>query len=121
MENKREKGKLSENLACEFLTVNGYEIIDRNYHCSNRGEIDIVARDKDGTIAIIEVKSRFNLEMGYPEEAVTFNKRNQIKKMAALYVGVKGIWDTLIRYDVISVLFKDGEEPEIIHMKDAFY
>ncbi|MDP4115510.1 MAG: YraN family protein, partial [Bacteroidota bacterium] len=45
MDNRREKGKISEELACEFLTRNGYKILDQNYHCSNKGELDIVALD----------------------------------------------------------------------------
>lgn len=122
MENTRAKGKIAEELAEKFLLENGYKILDKNFHCGNKGEIDLIALDvAANTIAIIEVKSRTNLEMGYPEVSVTKSKRIQVKKMAEYYVNVKEIKDTLMRFDVISVLFGQGDKPEIIHMKDAFY
>ena len=42
--NKREFGSKGEELAVNFLTKLGYEIIEQNYHFGH-GEIDIIAKD----------------------------------------------------------------------------
>lgn len=52
---KRKLGDIGENLACEFLTRRGFEILDRNY-LKKWGELDIVAKKGD-LIHFIEVKS----------------------------------------------------------------
>ena len=40
---KREKGKIGEDVAIEFLKSNGFEILEQNYYY-NHGEIDIIAK-----------------------------------------------------------------------------
>jgi len=47
MENKidnRKTGNLGEDLACRYLKIKGFEIIERNYW-KKYGEIDIVAKN----------------------------------------------------------------------------
>ncbi|MCK4386595.1 MAG: YraN family protein [Candidatus Pacebacteria bacterium] len=44
---KRKIGDIGENIACRFLEKRGFKIIDRNY-LKKWGEIDIVARKKQG-------------------------------------------------------------------------
>ena len=60
---RKELGRKGEEVAVAFLKNQGYKIIERNYRCQ-RGEIDIVARDKEG-IAFIEVKTRKSLKYGF--------------------------------------------------------
>ena len=52
---KRKLGDIGENIACDFLKKNGFEIIERNY-LRKWGEIDIVAR-KEELLHFVEVKS----------------------------------------------------------------
>ena len=69
-------GALGEKAACELLQKQGYKIIDRNFR-TRYGEIDIIALDfsnKLETLVFVEVKTRWNLDYGYPEEAVTPRK-----------------------------------------------
>lgn len=117
--NKRDLGKEGEDVAEKFLKEKGFEIIERNYHFSNIGEIDIVAQDKHQTV-FVEVKSRVNLEFGEPEYAITPRKIKQIKKMAELYLFDKGIEEIDCRFDVIAVVLGDGTEPQIKHYVNAF-
>ena len=35
------KGKYGEDIAVKYLIKNGYKIVERNYHFSRYGEIDI--------------------------------------------------------------------------------
>jgi len=61
-------GQKGENLATDYLLKNNFEILDRNYR-EGRIEIDIIAK-KNKCLYFIEVKTRTNLNYGYPEESV---------------------------------------------------
>ena len=74
--NKRCVGKQKEELAAEFLVRRGVKIIDKNYACKV-GEIDLIGLD-NGYLVFVEVKYRKNTAYGYPEEAVSKNKRRKI-------------------------------------------
>ena len=64
------KGNLGENIACEYLEKDGYQIITRNFNCFY-GEIDIIAI-KNSELIFIEVKTRCQNEYGQPIEAINF-------------------------------------------------
>ncbi|MFA6981315.1 MAG: YraN family protein [Ignavibacteriaceae bacterium] len=113
----KEKGKEGEDLAASFLVEKGFEIIERNYRYG-KGEIDIVARDKD-FLVFVEVKSRESLEYGKPEEAITKRKMSQIRKIAEAYLAEKNITDENIRFDVVAILFLGGETT-INYYENAF-
>jgi len=114
-------GKEGEDLAVEMLIEKGYQIIERNYYYHNRGEIDIIAKDRDaGFLVFIEVKSRKNLECGEPEYAMTPKKISQVKRMAEIYLFDKDIKEIDCRFDVVSVLLRPKLSPLIKHYVDAF-
>ena len=71
--NNREFGNKGEDLACEYLIKNGYEILERNKHFSKLCEIDIIAKFKN-KIVFIEVKTRKTDAFGTPMEAITKSK-----------------------------------------------
>ena len=52
-----ELGVRGEQAAARYLAARGWEILERNWRCPY-GEADIVARDVDGTIVLVEVKTR---------------------------------------------------------------
>lgn len=76
--NNRDFGSKGEDLACEYLKQNGYEIVERNKHFSKLCEIDIIAKLKNKFV-FIEVKTRKTNAFGTPMEAITKNKYNNIK------------------------------------------
>ncbi|OGU59673.1 MAG: YraN family protein [Ignavibacteria bacterium RBG_13_36_8] len=115
---KKQLGNLGEELAVKYLTKKGYEILERNYRYE-RGEIDIIAKDKD-ILVFIEVKTRENLEYGYPEESVTKGKQKQIRKVAEAYLWEKDIKGQECRIDVIAILLQDQGKPVIKHIENAF-
>lgn len=49
-------GELGEDVACKYLTNNGFSILERNY-TKKWGEIDIIAQ-KENILYFVEVKSR---------------------------------------------------------------
>jgi putative endonuclease len=115
---KKQLGDLGEELAVKYLAKKGYLILERNYRYE-RGEIDIIAKDED-ILVFIEVKTRENLEYGYPEESVTKGKQKQIRKVAEAYLWEKDIKGQECRLDVISILFEGKGKPIINHIENAF-
>lgn len=116
--NTRTIGSQGEEQAAAFLEANGYFIVCKNYHFSNRGEIDIIAR-KDDLLVFIEVKTDLGGKFGPVEYWVTKSKQQQIIKVARAYIYSKGIIDTDCRFDVI-VLKKNKDKFELTHYENAF-
>ncbi|MDD6207323.1 MAG: YraN family protein [Clostridiales bacterium] len=112
--NKREIGAKKEQIAAQYLSENGYEILSTNFY-TRTGELDLVAR-KNAYVIFVEVKYRTGIGNGHPLEAVTPGKQRRILQAARYYLYRNGYpEDTPCRFDVIGIL---GEE--IIHVKGAF-
>lgn len=111
-------GAIGEELAFHFLERRGYKILLRNYE-SILGEIDLIAKEK-GALVFIEVKTRRSEAMGMPAESVTRQKRHQIVKSAQYYIKRYGIHNVPCRFDVVSILMPEGEEPQIEIIENAF-
>ena len=85
MTKKSETGKLGEDLACRYLVQNGYKVIERN-HRQKWGEIDIIAKEKDGTLLLIEVKTATGSHPAIAgEDQMTTSKIHKFKKIAQSY------------------------------------
>ena len=100
-------GKFGEDEAVKYLEQKGYKILDRNFSCK-RGEIDIIALDKD-EIVFIEIKARISLKYGLPSEAVTKNKLKHIYKTAEYYLYTRNLINENTRIDVIEVYIKNNQ------------
>ena len=111
------KGRVGEKEAERFLKRNGYRIIERNYRC-RFGEIDIVARDGN-TLAFIEVKSTRSQGFGSPKAFVNTKKQGRIIRASLEYLGHHRLEDCPVRFDVVSIEFKDGS-PHTELVKNAF-
>ncbi|MCG3176389.1 MAG: hypothetical protein MOGMAGMI_01338 [Candidatus Omnitrophica bacterium] len=112
-------GAVGEGLAAHYLQARGYEILTRNYTCA-LGEIDLVARDGD-CLVFVEVKTRRTELKGLPAEAVTPHKQRQVLRVARAYLqGLRSAGEANCRFDVVSVLWRSGEEPVVELIRDAF-
>lgn len=100
-------GKFGEDEAVKYLEQKGYKISDRNFSCK-RGEIDIIALDKN-EIVFIEIKARISLKYGLPSEAVTKNKLKHIYKTAEYYLYTRNLLNEKTRIDVIEVYIKNNQ------------
>ncbi len=109
-------GKLGEDLAVQYLTDKGYEILERNWHNIHK-EVDIIAKDGQ-YLVIVEVKTRQNDEYGEPDLAVTKRKQRMLIAAANAYISRKEL-DMETRFDIISIVVKDSD-PVIKHIEDAF-
>lgn len=111
-------GERGEIAACGFLKEQGYEILEKNYRCK-LGEIDVIAR-RSGRLAFIEIKTRTSPHFGTPQEAVDLKKQEKISKIAQWYIKEKKLEKTPAAFDVVAVLWKEGQAPEIHLIADAF-
>jgi len=111
-----EFGKLGEEIAVQYLVDKGYEILERNWHNVHK-EVDIIAKDGQ-FLVIVEVKTRQTDEYGNPDIAVTRKKQRMLIAAANSYIFQKHL-ESETRFDIISIVFRDGE-PVIEHIEDAF-
>jgi len=65
------------------------------------------------------VKTRRADALGEPEDAVTFRKRDQIRKAAQGYLFRQHLEDEECRFDVLAIEYKRGTA-NIRHIEDAF-
>lgn len=87
MEKSSELGRIGENLACEYLVNNGYKVLARNYR-RKWGEIDIIAKYKDGTLVFFEVKTMLDKPGGLkPEDQATFSKLAKVRRACEEFAG----------------------------------
>ncbi len=115
--NRRAQGSEGEDLACEYLTLQGLRIVERNFRL-HRGEIDIVARDGE-YLVFCEVKCRESDACGRPECALTPGKVRQIRKVAEGYLAKHAIRNQACRFDVVAIQFS-GARGTLNHIRDAF-
>lgn len=112
-----ELGKWGEDLAVAWLQAKGYTITERDWK-SGRRDIDIIAKDADGTIVFVEVKTRRNRVFGEPEEAIDFRKMQSLQQAINHYIKFRHL-NGNVRFDIISIVGMIGTEPEINHIKDV--
>ena len=117
--NKQFIAKKGEDLACNFITNNGYKIIERNFRIRG-GEIDIIAIDNQ-TLVYIEVKTRTNLRFGRPEESVNKRKFKFLERAAKFYKVNRKASNLPLheRIDVVSVDLTDQNRPQLSLIKNA--
>ena len=117
MSKNKKIGLLGEELALQHCLDNGYELIEKNWTVGHK-EIDIILK-KEGIYIFVEVKTRTNLKMGMPESAISYTKIKNVTEASQVFLIDKQYKD--IRFDVISIILKKDTEPELLHIKDAFY
>jgi putative endonuclease len=103
-------GDAAEARAADWLQARGLTLLERNYRVARGpgargGEIDLVLRDRDGTLVFCEVRARASASRGGAAASVLGTKQRRIAFAARHYLLR---WDTLppCRFDVVTV---DGE------------
>ena len=113
---------LGESLAIRYLTSHGYNILEQNYTCEI-GEIPIIAKEENGTICFIEVKTSKNSEKGLPPETVVTPKvRSHYENIALHYVTKNKLVDlTQIRFDEIAICVVYGTTQALLRYHKNFF
>lgn len=112
------KGHFAEVHAAAFLRRHGYSLLARNY-AYRGGELDLVARDSNGEIVFVEVKSSWGKDFGLPESRVTQAKQTKMWRTACHYLYATAATECACRFDVIAVDCL-AQGLEIRHFKNAF-
>lgn len=119
---RRALGQRGEEMAEIFLSQLGYEIVGRNVR-TKRGEIDVIAIDKD-SLVFVEVRTRSSLAYGSAAESVTWKKQQKLRELALDYLQSCSHYAPAFRFDVIAIHCPmdraDCKESSIEHIKHAF-
>ena len=95
-------GAIGEQIACDFLVKNGYQILDRNL-VFKKHEIDLIALDKrHQELVFVEVKTRQTGQFGNPSNAVGKTKLKSLQYVAQQYLRTTDLRN-LYRFDIIAV------------------
>ncbi len=111
-----ELGRTGEQLAAEYLSRLGYDILYRNWR-HFRYEIDVVAT-KEQVLHFIEVKTRQTTTFGLPEEDISRKKMHSLIQAAEAFVSKHPNWKR-IQFDVLSVSLTDNE-PSYYFIEDVY-
>ncbi|KJS81293.1 MAG: hypothetical protein JM58_17345 [Peptococcaceae bacterium BICA1-8] len=114
----KDLGFKGEAMALKKIASLGYKILAQNFRCK-LGEIDLIAKDKD-TLVFIEVRSKSNEKYGLPQETVNTKKQRKLRQVAEFYLMKNNLYHMYCRFDVIGIVWQQGDELEIEIIKDAF-
>lgn len=115
MEGSKQLGNFYEALAADFLTQQGFLVLERNYFCK-QSEIDLIVQNSD-VLVFVEVKYRQNPAHGHPAAYVTPKKQAALYRCAQFYLLEKAVNpNQAMRFDVVA--FDGSEQP--IWLQNAF-
>lgn len=99
----KQKGDAGEASACAFLQQQGLTLLARNYRSPGRGggEIDLIMRDRQGTLVFVEVRTRKHGEYGGAAASVDPRKQRRIVLAAQHYLMGLGADIPACRFDVV--------------------
>ena len=113
----RSTGNAGEAEAARYLRKQGYTLLASQWRC-RFGELDLVARDRRGTLCIVEVKLRSVGSIALPREFVDSRKQQRLRSAAELYLASGGL-DAPVRFDVAEV-YDEGGSLRIEYIENAF-
>ncbi len=112
----RQAGDAAEATALDHLQEAGLRLVQRNYRTPGRGggEIDLIMRERDGTLVFVEVRSRKGSSYGGAAASVSALKQRRIIFAARSYL-MRLTALPPCRFDVVSL-----EAGRIDWLKAAF-
>ena len=84
MSNRQAIGRKGEDIAADYLTQRGCEVLERNVRTAY-GEIDLIVM-KENSLVFVEVKTRTSRVCGYPETGITETKMMHMMNCAENYL-----------------------------------
>ena len=99
---RKELGRWGEGIARDYLVDCGLTFIDQNYRTAD-GEIDLIMKDQS-TLVFVEVKTRYNILSGLPEEAVDELKMEHLEAAIGWYFQEHSVSDDDWQLDVITIV-----------------
>jgi putative endonuclease len=106
-------GAVFETRALDHLRRQRMRLVARNVTCRG-GELDLVMRDRDGTLVFVEVRARADGRFGGAVASVGLEKRRRLVRAARYYLAAHGS-ASACRFDVVA--FDGGR---LVWLRDAF-
>ncbi|WP_374316134.1 YraN family protein [Aquabacterium sp.] len=106
----KSRGDAAEDRALLYLQNQGLLLVERNYRVargpSARGaEVDLIMRDRDGTLVFVEVRQRSSNQHGGAAASVGRGKQQRCIRGAQHYLMELNAWPPC-RFDVVAI---DGD------------
>lgn len=103
-------GDEAEERALQWLQRQGLVLVRRNYRVARGpnargGEIDLILRERDGTLVFVEVRRRRDTTHGGAAASVTATKQRRIVRAAQHFLTRSAVLPPC-RFDVVAI---DGE------------
>jgi putative endonuclease len=98
------QGDAAEDRALTHLQARGLRLVQRNFRTPGRGggEIDLIMRERDGTLVFVEVRQRSRQAQGGAGASVTVHKQRRIV-FAALHFLLRLGSEPPCRFDVVLI------------------
>ncbi|MGI6443193.1 MAG: YraN family protein [Synergistaceae bacterium] len=110
-------GRMGEDIACEYLVSNDYEIIDRNVRY-RWGEIDIIAKDSETCdLVFVEVRTRTIGKIMPPDKTVGPEKLKKLIRSCRTWVENKQ-YSAFWRIDLLAITVKEDNSYDTEHIKN---
>jgi putative endonuclease len=116
---RQHTGQSAEDRAWAHLQRAGLSLVARNYRVARGpnargGEIDLICRERDGTLVFVEVRARADMKHGGAAASVSASKRASLLFAAQRFIANLAVVPPC-RFDVVAI---DGEKLE--WLKAAF-
>ena len=120
MRTTKAAGDRGEAETARYLRKKGYQLLSSQWRC-RFGELDLVAKDRRGTICFVEVKLRSGTDHGLPREFVDSHKQERLRKTAACWLAKYDMADCRVRFDVAEVYREEGRQDlRLVYLENAF-
>ena len=117
------RGDRAEQLALDHLQRQGLRLVCRNFRTPGRGggEIDLIMRERDGTLVFVEVRQRRSLAQGGAAASIVASKQRRILFAARHFLSRLDRMPPC-RFDAVLLRGRlDGPEPPAIEwLRGAF-
>jgi len=118
MSRTRSAGNRGEAEVARYLRKRGYTLLASQWRC-RFGELDLVARDRRGTICFVEVKLRSMGSIALPREFVDARKQQRLRAAASAWLSSHEM-DAPARFDVAEVYAEDNGVLRVEYLESAF-
>lgn len=100
-------GDEAEAQALAHLTRHGLKLVQRNYRVAagpraRGGEVDLIVRERDGTLVFVEVRARRDASHGGAAASVTSSKQRRVIYAAQHYL-LQFASPPPCRFDVVTI------------------
>jgi len=104
---RAETGQAAEDRALQHLQQQGLRLLERNYRVAagpsaRAGEVDLILKDRDGTLVFVEVRARRDGSHGGAAASVTPAKQRKLLYAAQHYL-LRHATPPPCRFDVIAL------------------